>query len=371
MLVITKADVGGAQKHVLQLLSGMRQSYRFVLVTGARDYLTREALSLGVEVSICPFLVRPIKPMRDLRALLALNRLINQYRPAVIHAHSFKAGLVARLAALRHRIPAIYTAHGWSFTPGAPTIQRTVGIVIEFVLCRAGCTVLTVSKHDFDLARRFRVGPDNKRHLVCNAADRSALTPRPADTPVNILSIGRATAVKNQSLLIEVLETLPRDVRLTIVGDGNCHSELREQASVKGLSDRIDLPGEVTNIEPYFEHAQIFVLSSRYEGLPLSILEAMAAGLPVVSTDVGGVSEAVIDGQTGLLVPREDRDALSQGLMTLIQDPEKRQQMGIAGKAHHAAEFTVERFLDEMQSIYLQVLTETRRNRGQAAICPR
>jgi len=357
MVVITKADVGGAQVHVRQILNGLGANYEFILVAGEEDYLTEQARQAGVEVAICPDLVRPINPLRDLKALLSLRRLIKHYKPNLLHTHSFKAGMVGRIAALFCGIPALFTAHGWAFTPGVPTPQRVLGFVIEFALSRITNAVIVVSKHDFNLALRSRVVASRKLNLVHNCTDLVEVSSTPEDTPVKLVSLGRLVPVqKNQLMLVEVMTALPSSVTLTIVGEGVHRQLLEDRITELGLENRVNLPGEVEDIRPYLSSGQIFVLSSDYEGLPLSVLEALCSGLPVVATDVGGVREAVIEGETGYLVPRGDVTRFAQKANALIESPTLRTEMGKRGHQHYQAHFIPELFLEKTDAVYSKVL---------------
>lgn len=360
MQVITKADIGGAQVHVRQILAGLGARYDFILVTGSDDYLAREAERLGIEVVMLDDLVRPIRPGRDLKALVALYRLIRRRRPDLVHAHSFKAGMLARLAARLARTRAVFTAHGWAFTPGAPLGQRVIGLAIEFVLCRLCAGVITVSRHDRDLAARWHVGAAARRHLVANAADPVA-PGHPADRQAErLMTVGRLTPVKNQAMLLRVLRRLPDTVTLFVVGEGVERSALESLARELDIEHRLVLAGEVTAIRASLTTSAIFLLSSHYEGLPVSILEAMSAGLPVVATAVGGVPEAVLDGETGFVTPRGDETAFADRIRRLLEDPEMAQRMGQAGRRHYLAHYTPERFHREVAAVYEAV----RENRG-------
>ena len=352
MIVITKADVGGAQVHVLQILSALRGKFEFLLVAGEEGFLTRTARTQGVQVLICHKLVRPISPLKDIAATREMVRLIKNYRPAFVHAHSFKSGFVVRLAARVTRVPSLFTAHGWSFTPGVPVAQKILGLCTEALLCRLCEAVITISEHDFKLAKRFRIGSSERRHLIPNAAASIEKLATPQNTPVRLLTIGRLTPVKNQSLMLRAMIHLPDDVTLTVVGEGSERPALLQLRTELGLEDRVTLYGEVQDVTPFLHAAQIFVLTSRYEGLPISILEAMSAGLPVVSTDVGGIREAVLPGKTGLLVPRGDLAAMIAGLEQLIDDPEMRCRLGAAGRHHYEAHYKLSRFIGQMTNVY-------------------
>jgi len=355
MMVITKADIGGAQVHVLQILRELGHQYQFILITGEEDFLTERARALDVEVVICDQLVRSITPAKDFSVITALVRLIHQYKPVFLHAHSFKAGLVARLAVKMTRVPAAFTAHGWAFTPGAPVSQVALGLMAESLLCRMCAAVITISEHDFFLARKYRVGSARSRFLIPNAGEFVGAKAKPDHSPVKLLCVGRLTPVKNQKFLLEVMQHLPEEVTLTIIGEGLERYGLEQQVINLGLRHRVSLPGEVLDIVPYLEAAQIFVLCSNYEGLPLSVLEAMSAGLPVVSTDVGGIREAVIHGESGFLVPRGDMQQMIVRLKKLIDDPDLRLNFGKRGRRHYLENYVLKRFIDQMEQFYIQM----------------
>ncbi|MEJ2177439.1 MAG: glycosyltransferase [Gammaproteobacteria bacterium] len=230
---------------------------------------------------------------------------------------------------------------------------------MESILCRWCAAVVTISEHDYALARKYGVGWSQKRHLVPNAAESSGAIAKPELSPVRLLSVGRLTPVKNQKLLVAAMPHLPEEVTLTIVGEGVERAALEQLRANLGVMHRVDLPGEVMDIEPYLNSAQIFVLCSNYEGLPISILEAMCAGLPVVSTDVGGVSEAVLQDRTGFLVPRGDVKKLIARLRELIADPELRGRFGREGRRHGREHYTVARFSEQMAHIYANMLRKS------------
>ena len=356
LLIITKADVGGAQMHVLQIVRELQDRFEFELATGAEDYLTRRLRELGVTVHLLPDLIRPIRPWQDFKALREIGSLISGRRPALVHAHSFKAGLLTRSAALFSGTRCLFTAHGWAFTPGAPAPQRAIGFAVETMCSRLCAGVITVSKHDYDLAKRWRIGSDQRRFLVRNAADPVACRADTSAQPPRLITVGRLTPVKNQVFLLRAVAGLPGDVRLQIIGEGPERSKLEAVASELGLWDRVIFSGEVTDIAEALSGSGIFLLGSHFEGLPLSVLEAMSAGLPVVSTDVGGVSEAVVDGKTGLLVSPGDLEGFTASVERLISDSALRQEMGMAGYRRYVDCFQVDRFREEMRAVYQHYL---------------
>ena len=169
--------------------------------------------------------------------------------------------------------------------------------------------------------------------------------------PVRLLHVGRLERAKNQHLLIEAVSMIKRDFSLTIVGSGQLRPGLEESVDRHGLADRVTF-AESSQVDPYFADADIFVLSSDYEGLPLVILEAMSAGLPVVATDVGGVGEVVSDGISGYLVNRGDARGLSGKLTRLIDDEDLRREFGQNGQRIYRDQFTEERMCEQTLAVY-------------------
>lgn len=357
LVMITKADVGGAQVHVLEILEQLRERYRFVLAAGEDDYLTRSARELGVEVRIIPLLQRPINLRRDVAALNACVDLLREVRPDLLHTHSSKAGVIGRLAAWHVGVPSLFTAHGWAFTEGAPRLQRVYGLLVESILCRLVGKVITISEYDYKLAARFRVGAERDRYLVRNGISDPGVRRQHQNGRVpHILTVGRLSPVKNHLMLLDALAQLNCPFTASIIGAGECRSQLTQRINTLGLGDRVQLLGEITATTEHLAKADLFVLSSNYEGLPLSVLEAMSMQLPVVATDVGGVGEAVLDQESGLLSPRGDVAALAENMQTLLLDPGLALRFGQRAYQHYRAQFTAGRMLDQLEPIYRELV---------------
>ncbi len=357
MLLITKADVGGAQVHVLEIIKRLQNQYEFVLACGEEDYLTHKAQTLGVEVHILEHLKRPISLLTDYRAIGECLDLLRKLKPDLLHCHSSKAGVIGRIAAWKTKTPSLFTAHGWSFTEGAPWLQRSYGLILESILCRLIGQVVTVSNYDFRLAQRYRVGSDQRRHLILNGVSQATLQAKLRAVPVlKIVSVGRLSQVKNHALMLKALAALRVPYQAFIIGEGDCRGGLENAISSLGLQNRVTLLGEVTDTATHLTDADIFVLSSNYEGLPLSILEAMSMGLSVVSTDVGGVSEAVLHQKTGLLSPPKDANALAKNITRLAENEQLRAQYGKAALAHYKKNFTAPEMVQKLSLVYQNLI---------------
>ena len=358
-ILITRGDAGGAQNHVLSLIRHLRHQIRFTLGCGEAGYLITQADKMGVESIVVPHLKRPISPLTDLRCVRALKRILARQNPDLVHLHSSKSGVVGRLAARSVNLKSLFTAHGWAFTEGSGVVRRSGCVIIEWVMARFGDGIIAVSGYDYRLARKYGVigsgVPDNDRSwLIRNGARAIQVegeTQQRGGKPVRLLHVGRLERAKNQRLLIEAVSMIERDFSLTIVGSGQLRPGLDESVDRHGLADRITF-AESSQVDPYFADADIFVLSSDYEGLPLVILEAMSAGLPVVATDVGGVGEVVSDGISGFLVNRGDARGLSEKLTRLIDDEDLRREFGQNGQRIYRDQFTEERMCEQTLAVY-------------------
>ncbi|MHC5717067.1 MAG: glycosyltransferase, partial [Nostoc sp.] len=157
---------------------------------------------------------------------------------------------------------------------------------------------------------------------------------------------------------LQAICCLSTHVHLDLVGSGPSLESCKALAQSLGIAEQVSFLGDRTDVPDLLAQSQIFILSTHYEGLPISILEAMRAGLPVVATSVNGIPEEVEHGKTGLLVPRKDVQALANALQTLIQSPDLRQQMGEAGRQKFEQEFTVERMINETKAVYEKIFKQ-------------
>jgi len=356
LILITKTDIGGAQIHVLELIRGLRHRYDFILAVGEEDFLARKVRSEGVEVVVLSHLIRPLSLKQDSLGFKEIRDLLKATQPALLHAHSSKAGVLGRLAARSVGVPVLFTAHGWAFTEGAHPVRRLYGWGIEFLLSFISDGIVTISDYDTQLARRLGVGLGRKKWLVKNCVGTCQVAKTGPNLPPVIISVGRLSPVKNQVLLLKALARLQQPYLAWIVGEGEQRGAIEQTCRELGLQNRVELLGEVEDCDSLLAKADVFVLSSNYEGLPLSVLEAMSAGLPVVATEVGGVAEAVIDSQTGFLVPRLNADYLARRIDELLADDQKRQQMGQAGYQLYEQQFKLENLVEGMERVYAQVL---------------
>lgn len=356
LYLVTRADLGGAQVHVLDLLRGFAHKQQAVVGVGESGYFTDAVRKLGIPYYILPNLTHPISPIQDCRAVADVARLIRFCDADILHAHTSKAGVVGRLAAKVAGIPSVFTAHTWCFAEGISWKWRLAGIPAERIAARCGSAIITVSDANRALALRHRISRPGRVRTIWNGIPDTRHRARPdvGATPV-IVMVARCAEQKDQGLLLRAVARMQSPCRAMFIGDGPLLPLLREQSRDLGIRERVEFLGNRDDVAHLLAQSHIFALPTHWEGFPLAILEGMRAGLPVVATDVGGVAEAVIDQDTGFLVPRGDEDAFYLRLLALLRDSTLRRRMGAAGRRSYEARFTVKRMLDQTMDVYQSV----------------
>jgi glycosyltransferase involved in cell wall biosynthesis len=358
MLVITLAEVGGAQSYVAALLPALAERYEVVLAAHGEGPLRAAATSVGARFIPLRHVRRPIRPWRDLAGLVELSRLLRRERPQILHASSSKAGVLGRLAAVTARVPVrFFTVHGWAFSAysGLPSLLY---LITDRLM--APLTTVTICVSENELAAGLEAGTCSAERTVVirNAVDISAAPRARHDraTP-RLIAVGRLKAPKDFLTLVRALAALPEgSFEAVIVGDGPDRGAVEDEIRRLGLEGRVRLVGERSDVPSLLADSDLFVLSSRSEGLPVSVLEAMAAELPVVASGVGGLAELVVDGESGILVPPDDTPALAAALRRLVEDRELRRRLGAAGRARAETLFDLDAFRRAHVELYEQQL---------------
>jgi glycosyltransferase involved in cell wall biosynthesis len=360
LYIITKSDLGGAQGNVYDLISNFHKDCEVFLAVGCHGPLTEDVGALGVPIYIIPNLTRSIKLSGDYTAVEECISLINKIKPDIIHAHSSKAGLIARIAGWITKVPIVFTAHGWAFTPGTPKVRRILALIAEQLLARLSGKLICVSASDRQLAKNSGVGNDITLGVIRYGIENiPVFTPNLVQQPPRLIMVARFNEQKDQATLLKAIAQINHcDFHLDLVGSGVSLESCKTLAASLGILDKVSFLGDRRDVPDLLTQSQIFILSTHYEGLPICILEAMRAGLPVVATSVNGIPEEIEDGKTGLLVPRQNPEALADALSKLIQAPEVRQQMGKTAREKFLREFTVERMINETRNVYNSVLKE-------------
>jgi glycosyltransferase involved in cell wall biosynthesis len=360
ILMLTQPTDGGVFQHVSRLCEGLAARGHEPIVAGPfhgrAPGLPAEPLRLEM--------VRAVTPAADARAVAATARLVRRVRPAIVHAHSSKAGAVARLARPAFPgTPLVYTPHGYAFAGYFESErERARYRAVERALAPLASIVLCVCEAERRLAAS--VGPERRTRVVHNgipdpppAPVHPALAPLRERGPVvavlTLLRPGKGIETLVDALP-SVLDAHP-SASVAVAGQGPDREAIEARARERGVAGALHLIGETAGPIPLLAGADVFVSASWAESFPYSVLEAMAAGLPVVATDVGGTAEAVAHDVTGLVVPPRDPAALAAAIAELLADPARRARLGDAGRRRVRERFTIERMLEGTTAVYRQL----------------
>jgi glycosyltransferase involved in cell wall biosynthesis len=381
--VIARLNMGGPALHVTYLARGLAErGYETTLVAGdvgrGEESMAFVAERAGVEVVPLPGLSRELSPVRDAVAAWRVARIIRRVRPDVVHTHTAKAGAIGRIAALLagpgRRPVVVHTFHGHVLRGYFGTAGTLMFRAIETALARATDRLVAVSPEVRDELVGLRVAPRWKFSVVRLGIELEPRVRFDGDaTEVRrrhgiaaekfvVGWFGRMTAVKRTDDLLTMLAGLRErgvDALLLFVGDGDDRDRLEQRAHDLGLARSCLFVGYQENVAPWYAICDAVVLTSASEGTPVTIIEALAAGRPVVATKVGGVPDVVDEGETGFLVRPRDTHALAERLEILARDPQRRAAMGATGRERMLERYAVERLIDDIDTLYRELLDTT------------
>ncbi len=346
MKVVEITNVDFSLRHfLLPLMRAIRARGHDVAGACAEGPLLADVRAEGFRVVAIPF-VRRLSPLAHVRAFMALVAILRAEKPDLVHAHMPISGFLARLAARVAGVPKVaYTCHGFLFNHADSSLpRRGLSFVMEWIAARLTDVFLTVSEAEARDARRLHIA--SHAEAVRNGRDPTVFRPDPAararirtelgvpDDRVAIIAVSRLVWHKGYPELAEAMRSVPH-AELWVVGerlDSDRGADMAALLRAAPLGHRLRLLGYRSDIASLLAAADIFTLPSRFEGLPMSVIEAMLTALPVVATNVRGPAEQVVDGVTGFQVHAGDAAALGTALNRLVRDPDLRARMGQAGR---------------------------------------
>jgi glycosyltransferase involved in cell wall biosynthesis len=383
--IITRLNVGGPSIQASTLSHRLRaRGFETLLVhgqLGAGEGDMRYMIDPGTRTRQLPALRRPLAPAHDTLALAQLIDILRDERPDIVHTHMAKAGTLGRVAAAvynrtagrRRRARVVHTYHGHVLEGYFSAGMARVFTAAERQLARVSDAIVAISPQIRDeLLTGHRIGRADQYRVIplgfdldtlaaiddaARARARAALE-IPAGAQV-VTTVGRLTAIKQHQLFLEAARQIgPRhpDAVFLIVGDGELRAELEAAASAFGIASRVRFLGWRRDLATIYGASDVFLLTSRNEGTPVALIESLAAGVPGVSTDVGGIRDVIDSDRVGLLAPFGDAALLADHVGALLADPDRRRRMGDEGRRSITARYTLDRLVDDVEQLYRELL---------------
>ncbi|MBI4736158.1 MAG: glycosyltransferase family 4 protein [candidate division NC10 bacterium] len=371
--VITRLNVGGPAQHAILLTAGLdRTRFLTTLITGVvgRDEgdLSPAARDRGIQPIVVPELGRAVHPVRDILTLARLVWIFRHVRPDIVHTHMSKAGTLGRMAARLAGVPrTLHTFHGHVLEGYFSSMASHLFLWIERVLARRTDRIIALSPRLREAILAMGIGRteqvevvplgldlDRFRHPPQNRDDLRTALRIPPGTPL-LGVVGRLVPIKDHLTLFHALAHLEAGSpapHVVVIGDGERRAELQRSAQRLNLAPRIHFLGWRNDLETILSQLDVVICCSRNEGTPVALIEAMAAGVPVLSTDVGGVSDLIVHGETGWLVPAGDPPALARAIEVLLADPALRHRLAVAARPVALERHDVKGLIRRMEALY-------------------
>ena len=367
--------LSGVQRVALDELERLDPAvFETTLILQGPGPFSEAAEAAGARCLFVPELVRPVDPGSDWKAVRTLTRLFRESRYDVVHTHSSKPGVVGRVAARRAGVPAVvHTVQGFAF-PAAGFLSRQVYAAAERFAGRRCDAVVCMHAADANICTERLALPAGKVHLLPNGVDPQLRRPLSDDERAAVRRdrfgvpdgarvvgmVGRLWPQKDPRAFVEILRRVVGagdaatggPVHGVLVGDGDLRPQVEADVAAAGLGDRVRLLGWQPDAARLAAACDLFCLPSRWEGLPLSILEALSAAVPVVASDIPGNRAAVADGADSVLCPLDDPAAFADAVVGLLADDERRAAFGDVGRARVREHFDVTRRVRDLVGLY-------------------
>ncbi len=378
--ILNRMNLGGPVYNACYLSAYLEPEYETLLIAGEKDESEASSMhiaeSLGVKPIIIPGMKRSINPLKDRKALNAIKQIIREFKPDIVHTHAAKSGALGRLAAHQCGVPhIIHTFHGHIFHSYFGSAKTKAFLQIERYLAKKSSKIIAISSiQKKELSEQFKIAPPEKFEIIPLGFDlkrfwsnqdkkRKAFRKEfKLDPKIPLIGIiGRLAPVKDHLTFVDAIIALQKqtdiDFKALIIGDGETREEIETHIISKNLQHNPFLfTSWYREVDRACAGLDIVALSSLNEGTPVSLIEAQAAGKPVVSTNVGGVEDIVQDGEQGYVVPKQDPEKLAEALLRLLADPQKALEMGEKGRAFVKKHYSVERLVSDVKQLYDSLL---------------
>jgi glycosyltransferase involved in cell wall biosynthesis len=380
--VLNRFNVGGPVWNVMLLTKHLPESYETMLVGGVVTQEEGDALSLldlgDVDVTIIPTMSRKVNLFKDVRTLLTLRSIIRKHKPEIVHTHASKAGFLGRLAAVWSGVPVIvHTFHGHVFEGYfGPFTNRIIRSLERWLARRSNAIVAISAAQKKDLVEKYRIVPSYKVHVIPLGFDLKRFKPNETKRynsrkhhqlkakTIAVGIVGRLTEIKNHTLFLsaasKLLDQTELDFQFFVVGDGALKQELMEKAKALNLEKKLVFTSWIGAMETFYPAMDIVCLTSINEGTPVSLIEAQASGIPVISTRVGGVEDIIVHEKTGILLDTFNPEELAEKILHLANHPILRAEM--SKNAHNFVfdRYNYMRLIAEMENLYQNLMRDAK-----------
>ena len=379
--IINRFNIGGPTYNATFLTRFISDDFETLLVGGLPDQGETDSLHVLKEYGVEPLLIEEMKRLpsfqNDRKAYLRLKEIIQEYQPDIVHTHASKAGALGRKAALSCNVPIIvHTFHGHVFHSYFGKVKTTLFKIIERRLAKKSTGIIAISDlQKKELSQDHKICKGNKITVIPlgfdlkkfndNLADKRELTRANysiSTDEIAIAIVGRLAPIKNHQFFLDVIQDIStktaKRIAVFIVGDGSERNSIENRISQMTLGDniRIEMTSWIKEIGIFNAGMDIICLTSDNEGTPVSLIEAQAAGIPVITTDVGGVKDIVLEGETGFIVPKGSLNKYVEKLLLLIEDENKRKKMSQNGWSFVEHKFHYTTLVKNMETYYEKLL---------------
>lgn len=384
--IINRLNLGGPTYNAAYLSKFLAPEFETLLVAGMKDESEASSEFIVEQMGLKPVYIkdmhREINPIIDYSAYRQIKKIIDEFKPDIVHTHAAKSGTLGRLAAYHAGVPVIlHTFHGHVFHSYFNPIKTRIFLEIERYLATKSSTIIAISnKQKEELCYEYKIAPENKFSVVPLGFDLERFffdkeTKRNAfrnkyglkENNIAVGIIGRLVPVKNHSLYLKAIKMAIEKnpaIKGIIIGDGESRDQIENEAKELGLAISYEsaqngdvlFTSWIKEIDQALPGLDIVALTSHNEGTPVSLIEAQAAGVPIVSTRVGGIEDIVMEQETALLSGPGDSKKLAENILTLSIDINLRDEMSKKGKNHVSNKFTYNRLVEDMRFLYRNLL---------------
>ncbi len=396
--IINRFNLGGPTYNAAYLSKYLAPEYETLLIGGIHDdteesskFILRD---LGVHAIVIPEMQRSINGINDVQAYRKIKNIIKKFQPHIVHTHASKAGMLGRMAAFDMGVPVVvHTFHGHVFHSYFNALKTKTFIHIERRLAKKTDAIIAISpKQKEELAIEYKIAPPEKFEVIPLGLDLTRFVENQEekryifrkenqleDDEIAVAIVGRLVPVKNHQLFIKALAEAKKrtikKIRAFIVGDGECRTEIEALAHRYNLTISLNgstvhkpdvrFSGWVKEVDYVYAGVDVVMLTSLNEGTPVSLIEAQAAGKPIVSTDVGGVHDILIPNASALLSPPNSEELFIENFIRLIENEQLRKSMANVSRDFVLSQFSYERLINDMDKLYQKLLYHKKVEIGQ------